>query len=208
MVTSIMAMTELKPDSVRVDDDSTEIERVALRDETAFNALYLRYHPRLTQFVRPLLHDPTQTEEVVSDTLYAVWTGASRFQSRSKVSTWIFGIAYRTAMKAIRAGSRHSRFSDDSEDSGDLVDIQQGNDPANSIETRDQTEHLLKAMDRLSPEQRAVVELTAIGWSCHEIGDIIDCPPNTVKTRMSSARKKLRSLLQTEASQQTTQVPQ
>lgn len=184
-----------------MDDDSADMRRIALRDETAFNALYLRYHPRLSRFVSRTLHDPAQTEEVVADTLYAVWTGASRFQSRSKVSTWIFGIAFRTTMKAIRSSSRHSRFTDHAEDADVLVDSQQDSDPAMGVELRDQTKHLIKAMESLSPEQRAVVELTALGWSCSEIGQIIDCPSNTVKTRMFSARKKLRPVLETEAPQ-------
>lgn len=117
-----------------MDDDSADMRRIALRDEAAFNALYLRYHPRLSRFVSRTLHDPAQTEEVVADTLYAVWTGASRFQSRSKVSTWIFGIAFRTAMKAIRSSSRHSRFTDLAEDADALVDSQQDSDPAMGVD--------------------------------------------------------------------------
>jgi RNA polymerase sigma-70 factor (ECF subfamily) len=54
------------------------------------------------------------------------------------------------------------------------------------------------ALDRLSPDHRAVVELTYFhGCSYEEIAAIVDCPVNTVKTRMFHARAKLRKLLPT-----------
>ena len=55
---------------------------------------------------------------------------------------------------------------------------------------------LLRALDALSPEHRAVIELTYfhdIGY--REIAQIVDCPVDTVKTRMFHARRRLRALL-------------
>jgi RNA polymerase sigma-70 factor (ECF subfamily) len=49
---------------------------------------------------------------------------------------------------------------------------------------------------RVPPEQRMVLELTYyLGYSCAEIATIMECPVNTVKTRMFHARRKLRDLL-------------
>lgn len=53
-----------------------------------------------------------------------------------------------------------------------------------------------RALALLSPEQRAVVELTYYeGLSYPEIANLLDCPTNTVKTRMFHARKRLRETL-------------
>ena len=55
---------------------------------------------------------------------------------------------------------------------------------------------LLRALDALSPEHRAVVELTYFhGIGYREIAQIVDCPVDTVKTRMFHARRRLRALL-------------
>ena len=55
---------------------------------------------------------------------------------------------------------------------------------------------LARALRKLPPEQRAVVELTYFyGFSYLEIAEIVSCPVNTVKTRMFHARRKLQPLL-------------
>ncbi len=55
---------------------------------------------------------------------------------------------------------------------------------------------LAKAIGALSPEQRAVVELTFYrGFSYREVAEIVGCPVNTVKTRMFHARRRLSQLL-------------
>jgi len=57
-------------------------------------------------------------------------------------------------------------------------------------------ELLERALESLSPDHRAVLELTYyLGHSCGEIAAIMDCPVNTVKTRMFHARNKLRMLI-------------
>jgi RNA polymerase sigma factor (sigma-70 family) len=58
------------------------------------------------------------------------------------------------------------------------------------------TDTIRQAMDALSAEQRAVVELTFYhGRSYAEIAEILDCPVNTVKTRMFHARQRLEGVL-------------
>lgn len=53
-----------------------------------------------------------------------------------------------------------------------------------------------RALSQLSPEHRAVLELTFFeDCSYREISDILDCPVNTVKTRMFHARERLRRIL-------------
>ena len=53
-----------------------------------------------------------------------------------------------------------------------------------------------EALKSLSPKLRAVVELTYVhGYSYEEIAEIVDCPVNTVKTRMFHARNRLRQVL-------------
>jgi len=192
-----MTFEHSSEDSAESVDEIVELQLIASGDQAAFERLYVRYHPKLYRFIQGQLNNPAQVEEAVSDTLYAVWTGAEKFKNQSKVSTWIFGIGFRTAMKAIRSDSRHSRYSGNAEEIDSLVDTNSSNDPATGASLLEEANRLVSALDSISPEQRAVVELTALGWSSAEIAEIVDCPSNTVKTRMFHARKKLMRVLGT-----------
>lgn len=166
------------------------IERVGARDLEAFEKLYRLYQPRLARFLANLLRRPQLVEEVLNDTMMVVWQTAGNFRGASKPSTWIFAIAYRKAIKA------RARWPDPVEEPP--FDTRVSNDPGPDEELHRQRQHdaLLTAMNGLSADQRAVVDLTyfhEMGY--REIADILGCPVDTVKTRMFHARRKLKQAL-------------
>ena len=71
-------------------------------DRQAFEALYRRYHPRLHRFLGLMTTRAAVVEEALNDTMLVVWRRAHTYNGQSKVSTWIFAIAWRTARKALR----------------------------------------------------------------------------------------------------------
>jgi len=155
-----------------------------------FDALYRLYHPRLWRFLVHLMRQPDAIEEVLNDTMMVVWQRADSFDGRSKLSTWVFGIAYRKALKSL---SRQDLPVD-----GD--DVDEPPDPGPGPEQRLGLEQLRGrlrgAMAELSPEHRAVVELCYFHDMAYaEIADVVGCPAETVKTRMFYARRRLRVLL-------------
>ena len=85
-------------------EDRRLVACVCAHELAAFEALYRRYHPRLCRFLHRMLRPEHLVEEVLDDTMIVVWKQAERFNGTSKVSTWIFAIAYRQALKAL---SRH-----------------------------------------------------------------------------------------------------
>ena len=166
------------------------LDRVKSQDVDAFERLYRIYQPRLARFLITLVQRPQLVEEVLDDTMMVVWETAGNFRGTSKLSTWIFAIAYRKALKA------RMRWPDPMED--DEAHSQASEDPAPD-ELLHQTqlhEVLIAAMARLSAEQRAVVDLTYFhGMGYREIAEIADCPVDTVKTRMFHARRRLKQAL-------------
>lgn len=155
-----------------------------------FDALYRLYHPRLWRFLTQLLRQPDAIEEALNDTLLVVWQRADSFDGRSKLSTWIFGIAYRKGLKAL---SRQDLPVDD-EDVPEAADTAPG--PEQQLGQLQLRERLREAMGELSPEHRAVVELCYFHDMAYgEIADVVGCPAETVKTRMFYARRRLRTLL-------------
>lgn len=172
------------------DEDLRLIEGVIRRDLKAFEDLYRTYHPRLTRFLMNILRRPQTVEEVLNDTLMVVWKRPEGFNGTSKVSTWIFGIAYRTALKA------RSRHDEPQEDLNANARVSKDLGPERRLGQRQVQVLLLEAMDRLSADHRAVVDLTYfhdVGY--REIAEILDCPVGTVKTRMHHARRHLKEIL-------------
>jgi RNA polymerase sigma factor (sigma-70 family) len=163
------------------------LERVAAKELVAFERLYRIYQPRLDRFLTTLLRRPQLVEEVLDDTMMVVWQTAVNFRGSSKLSTWIFAIAYRKAMKA------RARWPDPLED--DKSDGRASDEPTPEQQIRHHRLHdaIIEAMDGLSAEHRAVVDLTYFhGLGYREIAQIVNCPVDTVKTRMFHARRRLR----------------
>src|SRR5258708_18153720 len=70
--------------------------------------LYLSYHRRLARFLSRFTPRYENVEEIINDTFMVVWQNAKDFRSASQVSTWIIGIAYRTALKSFRRQKNHA----------------------------------------------------------------------------------------------------
>lgn len=162
-----------------------------------FDALYRLYHPRLWRFLTHLMRQPDAIEEALNDTMLVVWQRADSFDGRSRLSTWIFGIAYRKGLKAL---SRQDLAVDD-EDMPEAADTGPG--PEQQFSLVQLRGRLREAMAELSPEHRAVVELCYFHDMAYgEIAEVVGCPQETVKTRMFYARRRLRLLLDDLAGQQ------
>jgi RNA polymerase sigma-70 factor (ECF subfamily) len=94
---------------VAIEPELLLLRRIAGGDRAAFHDLFEAYYRRLSRFCTRLLNDPQLVEEVVNDTLMVAWRKAESFSARSRVSTWIFGIAYRLAMKALASRQLRAR---------------------------------------------------------------------------------------------------
>src|SRR5690349_2225475 len=95
--------------------DLALIGRIASGDLAAFEAFYREYHARLGRFLGLMTPHAAIVEEALNDTMLVVWRRAATFNGQSKVSTWLFAIAYRTALKALRG---HDEPVDDADGEG------------------------------------------------------------------------------------------
>ncbi|RZI41733.1 sigma-70 family RNA polymerase sigma factor [Herbaspirillum sp. HC18] len=171
-------------------DDARLISHVAAGDMHAFELLYRAYFPKLTRFLDRLTRRPQLLEEIVNDTMLVVWQKANTFDLSCKPSTWIFAIAYRKALKALQL------LDDPVECDFDVYPDEAEHEPDNEAQHHELHELLAQAVDTLTVNQRAVVCLTYFhGLGYKEISDIMDCPVNTVKTRMFYARRQLETVL-------------
>ena len=171
-------------------DEVALVRRVAQGDRVAFETLYGCYYPRLARFLERVTRQPQLVEEILNDTMLVVWRKAPTYDLSSKVSTWIFAIAYRKTLKTLKGMDRVLEF-----DPERIVSPVESA-PEGEFMRQELRAFLSRAMTALSAEQRAVIELTYYhGHTYQEIAEIMGCPVDTVKTRMFHARKKLKALL-------------
>ncbi len=158
------------------------LQRVAASDGDAFEALFGSYYSRLFTFLFRLTCSHSAAEELANDVLMTLWKDAGRFRGESKVSTWVFGIAYRQALAHIR--KRKFKLVP-------LLEHDAVDDESNArLEREDWVRH---GIDALPPKQKLTVLLVYfLGLSCEETAKASGVPVSTVKTRMFHARKKMK----------------
>lgn len=175
-------------------DENILLQRIIEGDTAAFEVFYKLYYPRLFRFILRMTRSPELVEELIQETLLVVWQKPDGFNHASKISTWIFGIAYHKALKSLSKNNR--RLND--LDVDELVETL-GDPSPNQAQNQENEDWLNCALAILSPDQRAVIELTLHhDLPYQEIAKILDCPENTVKTRMFHARKKLQAFAETQ----------
>jgi RNA polymerase sigma-70 factor (ECF subfamily) len=179
--------TVAKPDA---GDEARLLERVAKGELRAFEELYRIYHPRLSRFLVTVIRRPHLVEEALNDTMLAVWSKPDSYSGASKPSTWIFAIAYRKALKVLRG--QDEPLEDKQAESRPSPEL----GPEQQLGRRQAQAALLGAIGELSADHHAVVDLCYfhdVGY--REIAEIMDCPVDTVKTRMFHARRHLKTKL-------------
>ncbi len=162
--------------------DSELLIAIAAGNRRALEHLYLGYQGRLARFLSRFTQHHENIEEIINDTFMVVWCNANDFRFASQVSSWIFGIAYRTALKSIRRQQNHSAAQRLEECPEQTVD------PVLETEIQDWVTH---GLNRLPDEQRLALELAChMGHSSMEIAEITGAPIGTVKARMFHARQR------------------
>jgi RNA polymerase sigma-70 factor (ECF subfamily) len=176
-------------------DEVVILTRIAAKDQEAFEAFYRRYERPLYGYLFSLIGQQAWVEELISDTMLEVWKGAATFRGRSKISTWLFGIARHKALSLLRRQLSPSNSVTTDEEAMAKLEAPEA-DPAGIIQDKERAERLWQALQALSPEHREVLELVlTYDLSYPEIAELIGCPANTVKTRVFYAKQQLQRIL-------------
>ena len=182
--------TEAAP-PLRGDPLAETLRQIATGDKSAMARLFRALEKPLFAFVQARLNDSHLSNDILQDVFLEVWRGAARFEGRSSVRSWIFGMAWRKVIDVHRANRRLS-FSDDLPD---MEDDQPG--AAALIEQEEESRQLKGCMDGLKDDHRVAIELAFyqdLGY--REIAEVLGVPEGTVKTRVFHAKKLLQHCLE------------
>jgi RNA polymerase sigma factor (sigma-70 family) len=172
-------------------DDRQLLKGIAAGDRQALAELYNRYQRPLFNYLLQLTPDYGLAEELLQDTLVAVWKSAQTFEERSSVQTWLIGIARRQAHNTLR--QHKILLVDGSELEGMAATEPEPEDFTLATVAR---EELVEAFKQLATVHREVLVLIFVHeLSYTEAATILAVPVGTIKSRLSNARRALRTLL-------------
>jgi RNA polymerase sigma-70 factor (ECF subfamily) len=167
------------------DEDRALLDLVARGDRAALRELYDRHAGWLIARLSRRCADPDTVDSAVQDTFLAIWRKPGSYAGSGEVAAWIWGIAIRRLIDQLRRQPRPTVAIDDVQLPAEeqiLLGIEHGD--------------LAGALNRLSPELRAVVQATVLdGLTTKEAAALLGIPQGTVKTRMMRARPQLREAL-------------
>jgi len=174
--------------------DAALLRGVTAGDEAALAELYDRHAGWLLMRLRRRCASADTVDLALQDTFLTLWRNAKSYRGQGDVAAFLWGIAIRRLIDAMRAESKAQR-------SRTLMAREAASDGlvrSAEDEVLLGIEHgrLGEALTRLSPELRAAMQATVLdGLTCTEAGRLLGIPAGTVKSRCHRARMQLREAL-------------
>jgi RNA polymerase sigma-70 factor (ECF subfamily) len=170
------------------DDDSALIAAICGGSEPAFNILVDRHQQAVRTFLRRLLGNDADADDMAQETFLAAWTHARSFRDDGDVRSWLCGIAWRKAKGAQRSWFRRS--------ARDTAHHELSSDVAVGASMEDRLA-VKAALEALPLEQRAALTLCLVcGFSHSEAAEILGAALGTVKSHVLRGRERLREAIE------------
>lgn len=180
-------------------DDSRLIADCLAGRTAAFGELVRRYQDRLYNTVYRLVDNAEDAQDVVQDAFLNAYQSLGSFKGDSQFFTWLYRIAFNTAISLKRKQRAVLSLRAGRTDEGGVepLDPSEESRPEHALERAEQERRIQRALARLSPEHRAVLILKDMeGQKYEAMAEILQVPIGTVRSRLHRARLELRELLQ------------
>ena len=194
----------------------SELEALRAGDEAAFQSLIQRYHGPMLRLAMNYVGDRGVAEDVVQESWLTCLRSLDRFEGRSSLKTWLFGILVNVARARRRKESRILPFAsfwrrDDSDSHRPTVDRSRfGSDgmwsngpqswdnvPESRVLGAETLQHVRSAIDTLPPKQREVILLRDVaGFDGGEVCALLGISPANERVRLHRARATVRQKLE------------
>lgn len=170
-------------DSVDAPSDEELARRAAGGERAALESLLARHLDRVHAVCRRVLAHPEDALDATQEALIAITRGISRFDGRSRFTTWMYRVATNAALDEARRRRRRPIASEH------IADISSGADATAAVDARLDVD---AAMATIPPDYRAAVALRDLaGLDYAEIASVLDVPIGTVRSRIARGRATL-----------------
>jgi len=172
------------------------VQQCQAGERSAFQELVSRYHQKVYMVILGLLRNREDALEVAQETFFRAYRKIDGFQGGSSFYTWLYRIAVNLSIDAQRRQKRNPLDFRETMDGVLEAQNEVARDPSADLQDKELREKLLRAINELTPEHKAVIVLRTIeGLSYKDIGEILGCSEGTVMSRLHYARKKLQDKL-------------
>ena len=181
-------------------DDDRLIADCLKGQTAAFGELVHRYQDRLFNTVFRLVDSAEDAQDVVQEAFLHAYQSLDRFKGESQFFTWLYRIAVNSAISLKRKQRIVVSLHVDREGQGSVPephDVSELSQPDLVLERADEERRIQAALNRLSPEHRAVLILKDLEDQKYEtMAEILQVPIGTIRSRLHRARLELREVLE------------
>lgn len=171
-------------------DDARLVRQCLHGDESAFAVLVQRYQQAVFNVALRMLKDYNEAQEVAQEVFIKVYEKLDAFDERFKFFSWVYRMAVNTALNRAKRSRRFITLESEQD-----YAATRGN-PHEDYEETETGENVQRALMVMKPDYRAVIILKHFeGLSYQEIGETLEIPEKTVKSRLFTARQILKDLL-------------
>ncbi len=176
------------------DQETSIINKITGGDTQAFAILVDRYKDLVFTLSMRMLKNREEAEEVSQDTFIKVYKALAKFKGDSKLSTWVYKVAYNTCLDRIKKNNRRQR--EIAIDSFTENQIKTLDNALEAMETAEQQKTIQDCLQQLAGKDSFLLTLFYFEeLSLEEISQIVNKESNTVKVNIHRARKRLANIL-------------
>ncbi|HEV8323226.1 MAG TPA: RNA polymerase sigma factor [Myxococcota bacterium] len=191
--------------------DDALLDQCRRGSEPAFRTLYYRTMPRVRAWVARFIGPNAPVDDVVQDVFVQLHRSIAAFRGEAAFGTWLYRVTLNVAASHLRRAGRDERRLDRTAPAGEPAQERRhdpaqraghdaardpGHDEERRLQARDDLRRLYRALDTLSPDQRAAFVLYELeGRSLQDIAAITDCPVPTAAARLRRARSRIVEVL-------------
>ena len=173
------------------------VRRMKKGERAAFDKLYEQYYDRLYRTACMITGNRADGEDVTQETFIKAYLNCDKLKKEEQFRFWLYRILNRTAWQIVK---KHAKERPE-ERILELADTSTADSPAVKVLQDEQERAIAQAVRRLEYRQRTTVILYYYnGLGTKEIARVMECMEGTVKSRLFTARKNLRTLLSEEFS--------
>lgn len=183
-------------------DDTVLVSRAQAGEPSAFDALVVKYSPRLYGLVYNMTSNHEDTNDLLQDIFAKAYRSIAGFRGKSSFYTWIHSIAVNMTINFLKKRGRRFHMSLDDIDGGiandkEFIELTAKTTPVREADLSELQQRLNESMMKLSHDHRAVVTMFDIQGMPHsEIAKILGISEGTVRSRLFYAHRQLQNYLE------------